>query len=137
MLDYGFSQMCLLVTAEFRRSQNKEDTDFKFLSLHGSTTPTDNTIIGSCLSSSVRNNAIHSEVLSASSSFLQSHQAKLSRRWTSMKENSVITVREAFLQAKTGDRGRLITRYSMSTCCVKGAKAGTKDLNVKTCTKVG
>lgn len=47
-----------------------------------------------------------------------------------MKENSVITVREA----KTGDRGCLISRYSMSTCCVKCAKAGTKDLNIKTCT---
>lgn len=46
-----------------------------------------------------------------------------------MKENSVITVREAFTQAKTGDRGCLITRYSVSTCCVKGAKAETKDLN--------
>lgn len=53
-----------------------------------------------------------------------------------MKENSVITVREALHQAKTGDRGCLITRYSMSTCCLKGAKAGTKDLNFKTCSKV-
>ena len=49
-----------------------------------------------------------------------------------MKENSVSTVGEA----RAGDRGCLITRYSMSTCCVKGAKAGTKDLNFKTCTKV-
>lgn len=47
-----------------------------------------------------------------------------------MKGNSVITVREA----KTGDRGCLISRYSMSTCCVKCAKARTKDLNIKTCT---
>lgn len=52
-----------------------------------------------------------------------------------MKENSAITVRKAFPQAKTGDRGCLITRYSMSTCCVKGAKAETKDLNSNTCTK--
>lgn len=49
-----------------------------------------------------------------------------------MKENSVISVCEA----RTGDRGRLITRYSMSTCCVKAAKAETKDLNVKACTEV-
>jgi len=53
-----------------------------------------------------------------------------------MKENSVIIVREAFPQAKTGDRVCLFTRYSMSTCCVKKAKAEPKDLNFKTCSKV-
>lgn len=68
---------------------------------------------------------------SVSSSFLHSHQEKQSRRWTAMKENSVITVGEAFPQAKTGDRGCLIARYSMSTCCVEGAKAEAKDLNFK------
>lgn len=74
---------------------------------------------------------------SVSSSFLQSHQEKRSRRWTAMKENRAITVGEAFPQAKARDRGCLITRYSMSTCCVRGAKAGTKDLNFKMCSKVG
>ncbi len=48
-----------------------------------------------------------------------------------MKENSVITVEEAFPKAKTGDRGCVITRYSMNTCWVKGAKADTEDLNFK------
>lgn len=54
-----------------------------------------------------------------------------------MKGNSVVTVGEAFPPpANTGDSGCLITRYSMSTCCVQGAKAETKALNVKTCTQV-
>lgn len=53
-----------------------------------------------------------------------------------MKGNSVITVREASPQAKSGDRGCLITPYSMSTCCVEGAKAEPKDLNFKTFTEV-
>lgn len=43
-----------------------------------------------------------------------------------MKDFSVI--RES--GAKMGDRGRLITRYSMSTCCVKDAKTA-KDWDLK------
>lgn len=41
------------------------------------------------------------EFLCVSSSLLQGHQEKQSRRWTAMKENSAITVTKAFPQAKT------------------------------------
>lgn len=49
-----------------------------------------------------------------------------------MKENSAITVRKAFHHAKCGDSGSLTTGHSMSTCCVKAARTGTKDWHYRT-----
>lgn len=72
------------------------------------------------------------ELLSEASSVLQSHREEQGSLWAAVKENSAITVRKAFLHAKSGDSGCLTTRYSMSTCCVKAARAATKDLHSKT-----
>lgn len=125
---------CLLVAIELKRRQNRHSArpQLYVLVCAWEHYPTGNTLILSCLNSSLPHNVNHRAILQRS--FLQTHQETQSRRWTTMNENSVITVREAFPQAKPGDRGCLITRYSMSTCCVSSAKAGTKDLNFETCT---
>lgn len=74
----------------------------------------------------------YTEELLSEATSVQSHREEQSRLWAAVKENSAITVRKAFLHAKSGDSGCLTTRYSMSTCCVKAARAATKDLHSKT-----
>lgn len=130
----GENSKCLLViNLKEEKKSVLQDTDFNFFFFYMKQ------VGGSGPSSSVCfNEAVFTEqFFGVSSSSLQSYQDRPSGRWTAMKEDSVITAAETFPRAKTEDRGRLFTRYSMSTCGGKCAKAETKDLNFKNMHKSG
>lgn len=128
------SWFCICRGLLFLITTNFEETKTPFKTPTSSSTPSDDTIIWSRLNTQSAEWALLRCVYS---SLLQSHQKKAEQAVDGNEREQCDQCQEGLppSQANTRDRGCLITRYSANTCCVKGAKAETKDLNFKTSSK--